>query len=331
MKRISNLGVKTVLVAVAILFALSVGKPALAESWDMATAYADSTFHTKNIRQFLDDVKEASGGALKVSLHNNATLFKAKEIKRAVQTGQVQIGEILLNGFGNENPILAVDAIPFLANDYESAMRLYKFQRPLLDEIFAKWGLRLLYAVPWPEQGFLSRTEMQSVAAFKGKKFRYAGPLLARLGEHMGAVPVNLPWGDVPQAFQTGTVDVFITSAMTSCDLKAWDFIKHFNKVGSMYVKNGVIVNASAFDALPSEVQSKVLSAAKVAEKRGWAMSAAVVEETTKTLKKHGVSVDEPTAAFVDELYGIGKKMTDEWVKDAGQVGAELIKKYKSE
>ena len=99
---------------------------ALAQTkWDLPTAYPPSNYHTENLQQFVTDVDKASGGKLKIQLHPNASLFKANEIKRAVQGGQAQAGEILLANFANENPVYALDGIPFLADSYDAAKRLY--------------------------------------------------------------------------------------------------------------------------------------------------------------------------------------------------------------
>jgi TRAP-type transport system periplasmic protein len=59
--------------------------------WVMATPYAEN-FHTLNIRAFIQDVEQATGGRLSVQLHNNASLLPMAQIKRGVQTGQVQLG-----------------------------------------------------------------------------------------------------------------------------------------------------------------------------------------------------------------------------------------------
>ena len=70
--------------------------------WDLASAYAATNFHTVNLNQFAADVDKATGGKLKITVHANAALFKAPEIKRAVHTGGAQAGEILLANFQNE-------------------------------------------------------------------------------------------------------------------------------------------------------------------------------------------------------------------------------------
>src|SRR6478752_5080152 len=91
-----------VAVALGLMFAL----PALPlTKWDLPTAYLASILRTENLQQFVADVDRATGGKLKIQLHPNASLFKASEIKRAVQGGQAQAGEILLVNFENEDPL----------------------------------------------------------------------------------------------------------------------------------------------------------------------------------------------------------------------------------
>ena len=87
--------------------------------------------------QFADDVDKATGGKLKITVHSNASLFKAPEIKRAVQGAQAQAGEILLVNFENENPLFGVDGVPFLATSYADSMKLYKASRPALEKLLA--------------------------------------------------------------------------------------------------------------------------------------------------------------------------------------------------
>ena len=75
----------------AALLALSI--PTLAQTkWDLPSAYPASNFHTENLEQFSRDVDKATNGKLKLQVHPGASLFKAPEIKRAVQGGQAQAG-----------------------------------------------------------------------------------------------------------------------------------------------------------------------------------------------------------------------------------------------
>src|SRR3954463_48757 len=138
-------------IAAALVIALTFALPALAQTkWDLPSAYPANNFHTENLQQFVNDVDKATAGKLKMTLHPNASLFKAPEIKRAVQGGQAQIGEILLVNYENEDPLYGLDGVPFLATSYADAWKLYKAERKALEDKLAKQGMRLLYTVAWP-------------------------------------------------------------------------------------------------------------------------------------------------------------------------------------
>src|SRR5258706_566749 len=155
--------------------------------WDMPTAYAPTNFHTENIAQFIADVDKATAGKLKIQLHANASLFKMPEIKRSVQGGQAQIGEILISAYSNEDPIFGVDSVPFLATSIKDADKLWKASRKAIEDRFAKQGLVVLYAVPWPPQGIYSSRTLNSMADMKGLKMRTYNPYTARIAELAGA------------------------------------------------------------------------------------------------------------------------------------------------
>src|SRR5215471_3327228 len=160
--------------------------------WDLPAAYPANNYHTENLMQFASDVEKASGGKLKITVHANASLFKAPEIKRAVQGGQAQIGEILLANFQNEWQIFGVDGLPFLADSYDASAKLYKAQRPLLEKKLGEQGMMLLYSVPWPPQGIYAKKPIASAADLKGVKWRAYSPATARVAELVGAQPVTV-------------------------------------------------------------------------------------------------------------------------------------------
>ena len=109
--------------------------------WNMATAYKDNNFHTQNIARFAKDVARDSGGKLNITLHTGASLLKMPEIKRGVQTGQVQLGEILLSAYGKEDPFFEVDGIPFLSKGQPTAWEVYELTLPHIEAKLKSQGL----------------------------------------------------------------------------------------------------------------------------------------------------------------------------------------------
>jgi TRAP-type transport system periplasmic protein len=298
--------------------------------WDMPTPYSDGEFHTRNVRAFAEDVKQATGGKLDINVHSNGSLIKHPDILRAVSTGQVSIAEFLLGQFSNEDPVFAADNVPFVAPGYDAAFKFYQAQKPVLEKKLQGRGMRLLYAVAWPGQGIYTRDPLKSVSDLKGTKMRTYSPLTARLAELLGASPVVVQVPEVPQMFATGAMQAMVTSSATGTATKAWEFVKNYTKTNAWNPKNVVVVNERAFNRLPKEEQNAITKAAAAAEPRGWEMSKAREKEGDETLAKNGVSVSEPTPELKAALAKIGEQMAAEWEKSAGADGQAILKAYRS-
>ncbi|HEY5634546.1 MAG TPA: TRAP transporter substrate-binding protein [Burkholderiaceae bacterium] len=311
----------------AALSALASG--ALAQTkWDLPAAYPAQNFHTENITQFANDIDKATGGKLKITVHPGASLFKAPEIKRAVQGAQAQIGEILLVNFSNEDPIYEADGIPFLATGYDGAMKLYKAQKPLLEKKLASQGMMLLYAVPWPPQGIYTNRELNSAADMKGLKWRAYSPATAKIAELVGAQPVTIQAAELPQALATGTVDSYMSSGSTGYDSKTYEHIKKWYDTQAWLPKNAIIVNKKSFDALDKATQSAVLKAAADAEARGWKVSEEKNGWYKEQLKGKGMAIVAPSAQLTADMKKVGETMLSDWLKKSGTDGKALVDAY---
>jgi TRAP-type C4-dicarboxylate transport system substrate-binding protein len=297
--------------------------------WDMPTPYAATNFHTENVVQFAADVDKATGGKLKIQVHPNGSLFKANEIKRAVQGGQAQIGEILLSGYANEDAIFGTDSVPFLATSYADAAKLWKASKKAVSDRFAKQGMLVLYSVPWPPQGVYANKPLNSIADLKGLKMRTYNPATSRIAELAGAQPVTIQAAELAQAMATGAVNANITSGATGYDTKVWEQIKYFYDAQAWLPKNVVFASQKAFDALDKPTQEALLKAAAEAEARGWKTSEEKTAFYLGELKKNGMTVAPPSPALAADLKKIGDTMTAEWVKTAGPDGQAIVDAFK--
>ncbi|RVV98229.1 C4-dicarboxylate ABC transporter substrate-binding protein [Mesobaculum littorinae] len=297
----------------------------------MPTPYGDSVFHTRNIMEFADDVAESTDGELEITVHSAGSLFAHPEIKDSVRRGLAPIGETLMSRLANEDPIFEVDAIPFLAASYEDADKLWQASRPVVEEKLAEQGLTLLFAVPWPGQSLFTQEPVESAADLEGAAFRAYNAATETLASLMGAVPTQIETGDIPTAFATGRVDAMITSPSTGVSSQAWDFTSYYTDTQAWLPKNMVIVNTRAFDALPEEVQSAVMEAARAAETRGWEMSEAETEAGVAQLEENGMTVTQPSETLSQEMSEIGEQMTADWLEAAGDEGQQVIDAYRAE
>lgn len=296
--------------------------------WDLPSGYGPNTFQVQNLQQFADGVDKASGGKLKILVHANASLFKANEIKRAVQSAQVPAGEFILSGASNEAPIFGVDSIPFLATSYADSKKLDEASRPLLVKTLAAQNLKLLYTVPWPPQSLYSLKPVTALKDLKGTKMRAYNPATSYIATAVSAQPVTIQLAELPAALATGGVDNFLTSSASGIDSKLYESVKYFYGVAAWLPRNAVVVNQKQFDALDKPVQEAVLKEAAAAEQRGWKTSEQKDGEYLRELTAKGMKVDPSAENLKKELKAIGTQMTADWIKLAGDDGKAVIDAY---
>ncbi len=312
--------------AFAATFALAA--PAIAETWDMPTPYGDSTFHTVNIQQFADDVTAATNGDLTITLHTAGSLFPHAEIKNAIRSRQVPLGEFFLSRLSNEDLAFGIDSQPFVATSYEDAAKLWTAQKPVITELLAKEGLMPLFAVPWPAQGLYTNGEIATVDDLAGLRFRAYNAALEEFATLAKAAPVQIEASDIPQAFATGQVQAMITSPSTGANSKAWDFLTHYTQIDAWLPKNIVVVNVRMFDALSPEVQAAVLEAAANAETRGWEMSKAEAATKTQVMADNGIVIVAPSPELVTGLQAIGSTMLENWKGNASEDALSILNAF---
>ncbi|MFZ9543313.1 MAG: TRAP transporter substrate-binding protein [Hylemonella sp.] len=310
--------------------ALALSASALAQTkWDLPAGYAATNFHTQNLSQFAADVDKATGGKLKITVHANGSLFKAPEIKRAVQGGQAQIGEILLANFQNEWQIYGADGLPFLADSFDESIKLYKVQKPLLEKKLAEQGMMLLYSVAWPPQGIYVKKPINSASDLKGVKWRAYSPATARIAELVGAQPVTVQAAELSQAMATGVVESYMSSGATGFDTKTFEHIKNYYDTQAWLPKNAVIIHKLSFQGLDKASQEAVLKAGAEAETRGWAMSRKVNTESLDKLRANGMTIHQPSAQLKADMVKVGDTMLKEWLEKAGPEGNALVAAYR--
>ena len=280
--------------------------------WQVATAYPDGNFQTKNLREFADAAQAASGGRLQIQVHSNASLLRMPEIKRGVQTGQVQMGEILLTAYANEDPIFDADALPQLVTNFAQAKKLSDLQKPFIEARFARQGLTLLYMVPWPAAGLYAQQEVTSLEQLRGSRFRTYSPMTNRFAQLIGAQPTLVQAAEVAQAFATGVVQAQVTSAATGVDTQAWDYARVFIPLGFTMTKNAVFISRRALEGLPRDLQDAIRAGAVRAEARGDELAEAAQRETEATLAARGMRVTQPTQQLLDDCARVGRTMADE-------------------
>lgn len=303
---------------------------ALAEKWDMPTAYAATNFHSEMAVVFADKARDYTGGDVDITVHPGGSLYGGAEIKRAIQTGQVPIGERFMSAHANEAPVLGWDNLPFVATTYEANEALWQAAKPTVNDALAEQNLVTLYSCPWPGQGFYFKKEVGSSEDTQGIKFRSYNTATATFAEELGMIPVQIEAAELSQALATGVAESFISSGSTGYDRKVWEHLTHYYKVNAWLPRNYVMVNKGVWDGLSDDAKAGLQKAADETGAACLAKSEELANWYFEQLEANGMSVEDAKGAFKEELETIGAKMTADWIETVGADGQAILDAYKA-
>jgi TRAP-type C4-dicarboxylate transport system substrate-binding protein len=297
----------------------------------VATAYAADNFQTMNLQRYADDVAEATGGRVHMTIHPAGTLIRPAEIFDGVRQGRAEAGEVILSSLAKTDALFGLDALPFIVSDYEDALSMWRVSRPAIERAFAERGLQLLYAVPWPPQNLYARQPISGILDFRGRRMRTYNPATERIAELVGAHPVKLEVMDLANAIADGKLDLMITSSWTGVETKAWSGLPHYYRVSAWIPKNAVFISRKIFDRFDGATQKNLIEAARVAEERGWKMSRESDRQYETQLAANRVEVSNIDPFMRRYLDRLGENLAREWLKQAGTEELKVLLQYTSE
>lgn len=286
-----------------------------AERWDLASAWPAGNFHVQNATKFAEAVKKATNGEVNITVHPGGALgLKGPEMLVAVRDGQVAMADIQMNQQVGEHKFWGIESLPYLATGYDELKKLQRHTRPQFDKLAGQFGQKILYIVPWPPQGVFSKVAFDSAPAqLKGLKIRTIDKNASDFFGKIGAVPLQMPWGDVVPALATGALDAVATSSTSGVDGKFWEFLAYCNRLNWQMNSQMVSVNERSWKKLKPAQQKAIEALAKQMEGEFWAVSQKEDEKNIGLLTSRGMKVISPSAQLKTTLNKIGSAMWDEY------------------
>jgi TRAP-type C4-dicarboxylate transport system substrate-binding protein len=303
--------------------------PQAQSQWQAASGWLATNPSSRMLQRFCDEVRDGSGGTFQIRSHGGGDLLKTREIRQAVQAGQVQIGDIPLASSAQGEPLLELDILPMLVRTPAQARRLATVSRPLVEQRLQRDGLTLLYWLPWTGAGLFSRFTIDSVASLRGTRMRSATPIGGRVAGLAGAMVSQIEPEDVPHAFATRQASVMLASAVTAVDSEAWQFASYFTMLSSSFSKTAVCVQTRALEALPAPRRALLREVAARCEQTGWDELETEQATAQQRLVDHGMTLRPPSPKLVEDFERIGTIILDEWTERAGVPGQRLLDAYR--
>jgi len=217
--------------------------------WDMPMAYKG--YHTENAVEFSHCVRDATDGAIDITVRGGGEMLRGGQIFAALKSGEVKIGERLLSAQSYEHHVFNIDSIPFLATSYEASERLAIAADSTIRAKLEIENLHFLYSVPWPALRLSFKKKIDRFSDMKDVKLRVSNPRTARFAELTAMEPSQPDLAEIYHGVAVGVWEGLVTTANVLADRKLWEVgISHHYTVDAWFPRNSVMVNLEIWRGL---------------------------------------------------------------------------------
>jgi TRAP-type mannitol/chloroaromatic compound transport system substrate-binding protein len=297
--------------------ATALSAPAISQGkiqWRMqATWRENSPLLWTGAKMVSEMVEKASGGKLSIKLYGAGEIAPPLQLMDAVADGGLEMGHGYPAYWAGKLPAVQFfTPLPFgLTTQEQNAWFRFGGGQEIADKIYGEMGVKFLPSGNTSVQsaGWFNK-EINSIDDYKGMKIR-SGGLGAKVLREIGATPVQMPLGEVPQGLQTNAID-------------GADFVGPFNdmafglhKVAKFCYWPGwmepcgvldCFINKQAWDDLPDDLKTIVQLANETANSVVLSEFVAKNAQAYQTLQtEHGVEMkflDEATLKTLGEVAG---------------------------
>jgi len=287
-----------------------------------------------SVKWFIKEVTKRSGGKIKFTEYWSKSLVQPKEALEATGTGLADIGMIALSYFSSQLPLHQLGGIPMGAQTYRSAAYAFRdlYQKiPALKKELDKQNVRFLYVHGVPPLQLHFRKSVTKLEEMKGLKVRSYG-LSSKALSAWGAVPVAMPFPEIYEALNLGTIDGTVSYIWTQTPYRHYEVAKHYlvGNFGAMPATIFIISN-KAWNKLGPGGQKIVSAVSKEAQDvliESFRKADAI---NLKLMKDNNVKITYLTPQQRAQWIAKAKFIWEQWAKSMdkkGLPGSKTMEEY---
>jgi C4-dicarboxylate-binding protein DctP len=283
----------------------------------------------QNLLLFKKEVESRSNGEINVEIYDSAQLYKDKEVPAAVGSGSIESGVASLTRYVGDIPAVDLFYQPFLLNTdkkVRKAVSKGSSIRGPIDNAITNTGSTVLWWQAYGNAIMLSKGQaIKNPSDMKGKKVRVFGKTLGTFVKAAGGAPTLISGSEQYLAYQRGTVDVGMTGVSGVKSRKLFEVMDTITKTNHGVIEFIVVANTKWFNSLSSKHKDIIIKSAEIAEKDVRDNVAKIEQEAYDLAKSKGMKIVTPSKADIDAFKSASKPVYDDYKKNAGSLGAQLL------
>lgn len=317
--------------AAALMIATASGTVAQDVTLSFATNTPPNNMRGEAESIFLEELDNASGGSIGIVPYWGSSLMEGREILGGVRDGVADMGFVNINYYPNQLLLnSAYNLFPKGPSEYENISwafdQMYD-KIPELDQEFADLNQRIVYKYGVTPYAGVFKSSVDSLADMEDLRVRAASRWYLNLLEGAGATPVSMPWGDLYQGLQTGSIDGVFTNIdgihRASLDEAAPNVF--FMPDLWLAIPFIITINEDKWQSLTPEQQEMFTKAADAAQERFASVWDGTIDSILEAQKEAGYSIVMASDEDVETFTSLPQVQSNQekWVEEANEAGAE--------
>jgi len=284
------------------------------------------------VQKFADAVESRSNGRIDTQVFHSGQLFRDVDVPKAIRQGNVQMGVPGSWQLGGFDPRMNMFQLPVMYG--RSADVVHELvDGPLGQNLAKSIGERLGVEVigNWLDLDagsvFTTTKKIETHGDFSGLTIRFpGGAAIEEKLKVLGAVPVRVPFPDVPMGLQRGNFQGLVSTANTVVSAKLWESgIKYGYLEANSRDQFIPMVSKDFWSGLPDDLKQIVTEE--------WSKMIPLAREDVllqagkdaETLKQNGVELVEPSESEIAATREILMQKQEEITKTLG-IEADFVK-----
>lgn len=237
------------------------GKDAKGESYvlKVGTVLTEADPIYKGLEVFKKSVEQRTDGAVTVELYSGSQLGADEDVLEQAKVG-AGVGIITDPGrMSNYIKDFGILGGPYLANDYEGALKLMKTSvyKDLVGE-FEEYGFKVLsFNYYQGSRNLFTKSPVTKPEDLNGLRIRSSGSdVVTKSLEAMGANTTVLPWSEAYQALQQKVIEGVEVHNSAAVGSSIYEVTDYLSQTGHFQLLTGLVISNNWFEKLPEEYQS---------------------------------------------------------------------------
>ncbi len=219
-----------------------------------------------------NDVPRLTGGRVTAEIHAfDQSGFAGQEMLQLMRLGVVTFGTALLAQVAGDEPELNAVDLPILNPDIESLRRTVTLYRPHLTELLARrYDVELLAIYAYPAQVLFCATAFRSLRDMAGRRVRTSSVGQSEMMAALGAIPIQIPFAKIVEAFRREEVDCAITGTRSGGEIGLPEVTSHISPLAISWGLSLFGANRETWNQLPPDERARLGAGIRQLEAEIW-------------------------------------------------------------